>query len=97
MAKALEKTKENKANRLDEAVNLMKVLGHPLRLSILCNLIHNGEMTAGDLCAAEAYLGILREMGYVATRREGQTIWYDISDEKVKRTVETLYGLYCGA
>ncbi|TAL27280.1 MAG: transcriptional regulator [Alphaproteobacteria bacterium] len=84
----------------------MKILAHPLRLSILCNLIHKGEMTAGDLVDAESgnfsqsqvsqYLGMLREMNYVATRREGQVIWYSISDKNVKKVVETLYGIYCG-
>lgn len=105
MANVLEKKREKKDDPLDEAVNLMKVLSHPLRLSILCKLIHNGEMTAGDIVAAEAphfsqsqvsqYLGILREMGYVATRREGQIIWYAIDDKNVKKMVETLYALYC--
>lgn len=105
MSKALEKKRENKAAALDEAVDLMKVLSHPLRLSILCNLIHNGEMTAGDIVAAEAprfsqsqvsqYLGILRDMNYVATRREGQTIWYAIADKHVKKVVETVYGIFC--
>lgn len=105
MSKKAELKRKNKSARLDDAVELMKVLSHPLRLSILCNLIHNGEMTAGDIVAAEAprfsqsqvsqYLGILREMGYVATRREGQVIWYAIADKNVKKLVETLYGIYC--
>lgn len=95
-----------KQAKLEEAVGVMKVLAHPLRLSILCNLIHKGEMTAGQIVAAESgnfsqsqvsqYLGILREMSYVATRREGQVIWYSISDKNVKKVVETLYGIYCG-
>lgn len=106
MSKTPDKSGRNR-QRLEEAVELMKVLGHPLRLSILCNLIHNGEMSAGDLVAAEAprfsqsqvsqYLGILRDMGYVETRREAQVILYTIKDKNVKKIVETLYGLYCGA
>lgn len=100
------KEKNNKpAVGLDAAVLLVKTLGHPVRLSILCNLVHHGEMTAGELVTAEAavasqsqvsqYLGILRDMGYVKTRREAQTIYYSISDDKVKKVVETLYGMYC--
>lgn len=105
MPKATEKQDKNKYARLEEAAGLMKVLSHPLRLSILCNLIHQGEMTAGQIVKAEElkfsqsqvsqYLGILREMGYVKTRREAQVIWYSISDKSVKRIVETLYGIYC--
>ena len=105
MPQAPGKQAKSKHDRLEEAVGLMKVLSHPLRLSILCNLIHSGEMTAGQIADAEApdfsqsqvsqYLGILREMGYVKTRREAQVIWYSINDKNVKKVVETLYGIYC--
>ena len=106
MPKVTGKQDKSKYARLEEAASLMKVLSHPLRLSILCSLIHQGEMTAGQVVKTEArhfsqsqvsqYLGILREMGYVKTRREAQIIWYSISDKSVKRIVETLYGIYCG-
>ena len=99
------KQAKSKHDLLEEAVGLMKVLSHPLRLSILCNLIHIGEMTAGQIADEEApnfsqsqvsqYLGILREMGYVKTRREAQVIWYSINDKSVKKVIETLYGIYC--
>lgn len=105
MPKNTDKAGRNR-EQLEAAVELMKVLAHPLRLSILCNLIHNGETPAGDLVAAEAprfsqsqvsqYLGILRDMGYVETRREAQVILYSIKDKNVRKIVETLYGLYCG-
>lgn len=104
MAKGTDKPARNR-QRLEDAVNVMKVLSHPLRLSILCNLIHNGEMAAGELGEAEAphfsqsqvsqYLGILREMGFVETRREAQVILYTIRDKNVKKVVETLYSIYC--
>ena len=106
MLKASDKHLKNSPPQLAGAAELMKVLSHPLRLSILCNLIHHGEMTAGEIVEAEAshasqsqtsqYLGILRDMGYVKTRREGQIIHYSISDRNVKKIVETLYGIYCG-
>lgn len=105
MLKASDKHLKNSSPQLAGAVELMKVLSHPLRLSILCNLIHHGEMTAGEIVEVEAkhasqsqtsqYLGILRDMGYVKTRREGQVIHYSISDKNVKKVVETLYGIYC--
>lgn len=100
------KPAKDKHAGLAGAVGLVKTLAHPLRLSILCNLIHNGEMTAGELVAAEApdfsqsqvsqYLGILRDMGYVTARRDGQVMRYQISDRNVKKVVETLYNIYCG-
>ena len=105
MAKAAVNDDKTRYARLENATSLLKVLAHPLRLSILCSLIHSGEMTAGTIVEGEAalfsqsqvsqYLGILRDMGYVKTRREGQTIWYSINDKNVKKVVETLYGIYC--
>jgi DNA-binding transcriptional ArsR family regulator len=105
-AKSAGKSPKDRHAVLSNAVSLVKTLAHPLRLSILCNLIHNGEMTAGELVAAEApafsqsqvsqYLGILRDMGYVTARRDGQIMRYQISDHNVKKVVETLYGIYCG-
>jgi DNA-binding transcriptional ArsR family regulator len=107
VTKNLEKTAGKvRETGLSAAVELMKVLSHPVRLSILCNLIHNGEMTAGEIVEAEVrnasqsqvsqYLGILRSLGYVKTRREGQTVYYEINDRTVKIIVESLYNTYCG-
>lgn len=106
MPKTPEKAGETKQG-LKQAVELMKVLSHPVRLSILCHLIHRGEMTAGEIVAAEKndasqsqvsqYLGILRGIGYVRTRREGQVIHYAISNKAVKTVVEDLYKMYCGS
>jgi DNA-binding transcriptional ArsR family regulator len=105
MAKPMDKQAKSKYERLESATGMMKVLSHPLRLSILCTLIHHGEMTAGAIVEAESpqfsqsqvsqYLGILRESGYVKTRRDAQAIYYSINDKNVKKIVETLYGIYC--
>lgn len=105
MPKALDKQSKRKYDRLELATNMLRVLSHPLRLSILCSLIQKGEMTAGEIVTSEAryfgqsqisqYLGILRKMGYVKTRREAQVVWYSISDKNVKKIVEMLYGIYC--
>ena len=38
-----------KREKLDNAVTLLKLLSHPVRLSILCNLLHNGEMSVSEI------------------------------------------------
>ena len=105
MSKSLE-NKGKKPPGLEQAVELMKALSHPVRLSILCNLIHWGEMTAGEIVDSEKnnasqsqvsqYLGILRDLDYVAARREGQVVYYTIRNKTVKKIVEDLYNTYCG-
>ena len=33
----------------------------------------------------------------VATRRDGQTIYYSLADDRVKQTIGLLYGFFCAA
>ena len=91
---------------LAQAVALLKLLAHPVRLSILCNLMRNDEMTAGDIVRLEdgrasqsqvsQYLAKLRQDGIVSTRREGQTIYYRVRDPQVQTLIESLHDLLCG-
>ncbi len=94
----------NRRDNLEKASEMMKILGHPVRLSILCNLLHNGEMSVGNIVEKEEgvgqsqisqYLGILKRMGYVKSRRKGQTIYYDFASDDVKKIIEVLYSIYC--
>lgn len=99
-------TKTKDRRKLLQAVDMLRVLSHPLRLSILCDLIERGEMSAGEIVDAQAgrysqsqvsqYLGMLREMDLVETDRDGQVIRYRISSPEARRIIETLYGVYCG-
>ena len=88
-----------------KAVSLLKLLGHPVRLSILCNLMRFKELSAGDIVRAEEhrasqsqvsqYLAKLRQDNIVATRREGQTIYYRVTDPQVQAVIHTLHELFC--
>lgn len=96
---------EQRQQALGSAIGLLKQLSHPVRLSILCNLMHKGEMSVSELVAAEEgaagqsqvsqYLGKMRAIGLVACRRSGQTIFYRIASHEAQRVIETLYDLYC--
>jgi len=91
---------------LESAVGLLKLLSHPVRLSILCNLIHHGELSVGEIVEAEAgaagqsqisqFLGKMRSEGLVTTRKEAQTVFYSIKSEQAKNIVQSLYDVYCG-
>lgn len=88
-----------------EALTMLRLLSHPLRLSILCAIVENGEMSAGDIVAAHAgtasqsqisqYLGNLRESGILTARRTGQFIHYRLGDRRAARLLDTLKDLYC--
>ncbi|MFT6876674.1 MAG: DNA-binding transcriptional ArsR family regulator [Granulosicoccus sp.] len=81
---------------------LLKLLSAPNRLLILCHLIES-EQCVTDLCklvgmkppAMSQQLSILRREGLLSSRREGQTIFYAIADEKVEKLMSFLYDTYC--
>jgi len=85
-----------------EAAKLLKALGNERRLMILCQLA-DGERSVGQLTpgiglsqsALSQHLAVLREEGIVATRREGQTIWYRIADPAALKVVATLAEIFC--
>lgn len=91
------------ARKAEEAAGLMRALSHGARLKVLCEL-SSGERSVGELVlssglsqsALSQHLARLREEGFVATRRDAQTIYYSVADEKVLRIVKLLYELYCG-
>jgi ArsR family transcriptional regulator len=85
-----------------DAVAALKVLGNEDRLLLLCQL-SQGQMCVSDLEEAldirqptlSQQLGVLRNEGVVATRRDGKRIFYSVADAKVMRVLEVLYQLYC--
>ena len=85
-----------------DAASMLRLLSHEARLSVLCDLLV-GERSAGELVessdlsqsALSQHLAKLREQGLVATRRQGQTIFYRLADRRVTRLIGVLHELYC--
>jgi DNA-binding transcriptional ArsR family regulator len=88
--------------RAGEACELLKALGNPHRLMILCQLV-DGEKSVGELVRAiglsqsalSQHLARLRRDGLVRTRRSAQTIYYAIAGSEARALMEALHGLYC--
>jgi ArsR family transcriptional regulator len=84
------------------AAALLRLLSNERRLMILCQLI-GGELSVGTLqgrlglsqSALSQHLARLRADRIVATRREGQTIFYRIIDPAALQLLETLADLFC--
>ena len=85
------------------ASNLLKAMGNEQRLQILCLLVEN-EFNVGELHARLAlsqsalsqHLAVLREAGFVHTRRVAQTVFYSLADGPVQQVMQTLHSIYCG-
>ncbi|HEX2655360.1 MAG TPA: metalloregulator ArsR/SmtB family transcription factor [Xanthobacteraceae bacterium] len=88
----------------DEASELLKAVANRHRLLILCQLTQH-ERSVGELAeflqirdsTVSQHLTILRRDELVDARREGQTIWYSISNPLAHELVEILYRAYCGS
>lgn len=85
-----------------EVSALLKLLAAPNRLLILCHLIE-AERSVGELCqllqmkppAMSQQLARLRRERLLETRRDGQTVYYAIADDKVAALITFLYQTYC--
>jgi len=86
----------------DEAGRLLKALGNPDRLLLLC-LLSQGESHVGGLeerlgigqPTLSQQLGVLRREGLVETRKDGKQVYYRISSPQALAVIQTLYRLYC--
>jgi DNA-binding transcriptional ArsR family regulator len=85
-----------------QAVAALKLLANEDRLLLLC------QLSQGELCVSELeerlgirqptlsqQLGVLRNEGVVATRREGKNIFYSVADAALLEVLALLYRLYC--
>ena len=85
------------------AASMLRALANERRLMILCLLIAEEELTAGELAeevelsqsALSQHLAKMREEGLVTFRREAQLVHYRIADPNVKRIISSLKSIYC--
>lgn len=89
------------AARAESVAMMLKLLANAERLQILCR-ISDHESSVGDLVeqsnlsqsSVSQHLAKLREGGLVATRREAQTIYYRLSEERVRALMQVLCNSY---
>lgn len=85
-----------------QVCQVMKVLSNRTRLLILCQLVER-ERSVGDLArllgvreaAMSQQLAVMRRDGLLATRRDGQTIYYALARADVRALMAFLYATYC--
>ena len=74
---------------------LFRVLGHPARVRMI-ELLRGGERSVGALQeglglesgATSQHLAALRRVGLVESRREGTSVYYRASDERIFELLE---------
>jgi DNA-binding transcriptional ArsR family regulator len=85
-----------------DAAALLKALGNEQRLLVLCMLL-DGPHSVGEInarvplsqSALSQHLAVLREARIVKTRRESQTIWYELARGPANHIMKALYAAFC--
>jgi DNA-binding transcriptional ArsR family regulator len=86
------KFKELNPERLERAANMLKAIAHPIRISIIECLEDGGKRTVTEIhrqlgieqSTASHHLGILKDRGVLASKREGKNTWYFLKHENLK-------------
>ena len=93
---------EQLAEHAQEAYALLKQLSNQHRLIILCSLV-DGELSVTELnsrtnlsqSALSQHLASLRSAKLVQTRREAQTIFYQLQGSEAIQVIKVLKSIYC--
>jgi DNA-binding transcriptional ArsR family regulator len=86
------------AQAILDAAEVLKCIGHPTRLEILELLDERGEQNVTSIQEAigldqpttSQHLGLMRDKGIVASRRDGVNVYYRVQDEKVTRVLDCI-------
>jgi DNA-binding transcriptional ArsR family regulator len=90
--------RELSPERLDSAANMLKAIAHPLRISILTLLEGGNMLTVSEIqtslnieqSTTSHHLGILKDKGILASKRDGRNILYMLRNEHLSTLVECL-------
>ena len=94
----LEKMQES----AQRACDIMKLLGHPHRLMILCELKIE-EQSVGVLSTTigisqslvSQHLARMRHENVVTSRRDAQVVYYSLKEGEAARVIAALYDIFC--
>ena len=87
---------------INQASAAMQAIAHPLRLKILC-LIGNAEISVLEIVDAvgtsqsniSQHLGVLRDNGILAARKDANKVYYRVSDPRVLQMISLTRQIFC--
>ncbi len=87
---------------IEQAALCLKAMSHPLRLKILCTLgvdkvsvqdiVDQVGTTQSNI---SQHLGILRDRGILACRKDANRVYYYVDDERILQLILMLKELFC--
>ena len=91
-----------RSESIREASAAMQAIAHPMRLKILC-LVGNQELSVLEIVDAvgtsqsniSQHLAVLRDLGILASRKEANRVFYQISDPRVLQMIALTREIFC--
>jgi ArsR family transcriptional regulator len=81
-----------------EEAEILKVLGHPIRLKIVaglctkeCNVKHIWECLELPQATVSQHLALLKNKGIISGKREGVEVYYSVTHPLAKKIVQILF------
>ncbi|MFA6923147.1 MAG: metalloregulator ArsR/SmtB family transcription factor [Bacteroidales bacterium] len=94
----MDKSSIYRQNKINDAVDKIKAIAHPIRLDIVDLLGKNKKMTVTEIylklnleqAITSHHLGILRDKGILGSVRKGKNIYYIIKQENILKIIACL-------
>ena len=99
MAAATEKQPFDSDQVYDRESEILKVLGHPIRLKIVaglmsesCNVKKIWECLALPQATVSQHLALLKNKNIITGRREGVEVYYQVTSPEAVRIIGAIFG-----
>ncbi|MDD5569595.1 MAG: metalloregulator ArsR/SmtB family transcription factor [Bacteroidales bacterium] len=94
----MNKASVDRQSKINEAVDKLKAIAHPIRLDIIELLGRNKKMTVTEIyielnleqAITSHHLGILRDKGILRAVRKGKNIYYIIKQENILKIIDCI-------
>ncbi len=105
MTDVTEKLPFNAEQDYDRESEILKVLGHPIRLKIVagllsqsCNVKKIWECLALPQATVSQHLALLKNKDIITGRREGVEVYYQVTSPEAIRIIKAIFGesIACG-
>lgn len=88
----------DKTQNFDREAEILKVLGHPVRLKIVagllsqtCNVKKIWECLELPQATVSQHLALLKNKGVIEGRRDGVEVFYHVISDEARRVVDSLF------
>jgi ArsR family transcriptional regulator len=89
---------------IERASRSLKAMSHPLRLKILC-ILGDREVSVQEIVDQvgtsqsniSQHLGILRDKGILATRKDANRVYYRVGDSRTLRLIGMMQDVFCSS